>query len=613
MKSIFRPLIGSLIALPMIYALPASAQQTGADTSAKPIILAQKALTPEERAKLKAARQKKRQEERRAKRQQNRQNANPNARANSKGNNPNARANSKGNNPNARANQAQQQKRKAAQQKKIQQRKAAQQEKIQQRKADQQRKIQQRKANQQKKQRGQRAINEEKARGLDEKRLNAQQKRKQREQRQEALQRQRQNKAKTQRRQLEKREEALDNRAKQLQRRDRNIDKRQQSVNQQIRKRRQIQTRQVKRNQQTVNRLQNRRKNLASQINTQRDRAQRLERRNNRLARQRNWLLNQRRTARRTYRRNFAWRERARVVDRRRDRTIFTALAGAAVGAAIVGSYYVYHNDSERLYGWRARDVYVDDLNNGWTRNVVVRPDGTRVVTIRDVDGFIVRRYRVYPNNRISVLFDNRPVWWDEGDLAVEVAPVRYTGPRSRYIVEPAEDSIDDVYDAVIADPINEIDRTYTLQQVLVNRNLRDYMPRIDMDTIRFATGSAEIPDGELDRLDAVAAAMEAAIKENPEEVYLIEGHTDAVGDREDNLILSDERASSVAKALTEYYDIPPENLVTQGYGEQFLKVETDGSEQRNRRVAIRRITPLLANDSEDIALDDDGNEIFQN
>ncbi len=569
MKSIFRLLVGILMVMPILYTLPASAQQAGAASKADTITLAQKALTPEEKAKRKAARQQKRQQQRQQKRKAN-QNKRPN-------------------NPNARANQIKQQKRKAAQQKKIRQRKAKQNNK----------------------QRSQRAINEEKARGLKQKRLDAQKKSQQRK-RQEALKRQRQNKAKTLQRKNNQRDKALDKRAKQLQKRDKNLDNRRRAINKQTRKRRKVQTRQIKRNNTTFKRLQQRRKNLASKINTGRNRTTRLKRRNNRVARQRNWLQNQRRTSRRTFRRNFAWRERARVVDRRRGRTIFTALAGAAVGAAIVSSYYVYHNDSDRLHGWNARDVYVDDLNNGWSRNVVVRPDGTRVVTIRDVDGFIVRRYRIHPGNRVSVLFDNRPRWWDEGDLAVEIAPVRYSGPRSGYIVEPSEHSIDDVYDAVVADPVDEIDRTYTLNQILVNRNLRDYMPRIDLDTIRFATGSAEIPDRELDRLDEVGAAMDAAIKENPDEVYLIEGHTDATGDREENMILSDERAASVANALTEYYDIPPENLVTQGYGEEFLKVETRGPEQRNRRVAIRRITPLLSNESDNIALDENGNEIFE-
>jgi outer membrane protein OmpA-like peptidoglycan-associated protein len=50
-----------------------------------------------------------------------------------------------------------------------------------------------------------------------------------------------------------------------------------------------------------------------------------------------------------------------------------------------------------------------------------------------------------------------------------------------------------------------------------------------------------------------------------------------------------------VAVALSDQFNIPPENLVTQGYGEQYLKVPTDGPEEQNRRVTLRRITPLLA------------------
>ena len=42
---------------------------------------------------------------------------------------------------------------------------------------------------------------------------------------------------------------------------------------------------------------------------------------------------------------------------------------------------------------------------------------------------------------------------------------------------------------------------------------------------------------------------------------------------------------------------MPPENLVTQGYGEEYLKIPTPGPERANRRVAVRRITPLMAQD----------------
>ena len=81
----------------------------------------------------------------------------------------------------------------------------------------------------------------------------------------------------------------------------------------------------------------------------------------------------------------------------------------------------------------------------------------------------------------------------------------------------------------------------------------------------------------------------------NPNEVFLIEGHTDAVGTEEDNISLSDRRAEAVAVALTEQFQVPPENLTTQGYGEQQLKVPVQGPNEQNRRVTVRRITPLLA------------------
>jgi outer membrane protein OmpA-like peptidoglycan-associated protein len=76
--------------------------------------------------------------------------------------------------------------------------------------------------------------------------------------------------------------------------------------------------------------------------------------------------------------------------------------------------------------------------------------------------------------------------------------------------------------------------------------------------------------------------------------VFLIEGHTDAVGSDVDNLSLSDRRAESVAIALSQQFGVPAENLTTQGYGEQYLKVPTDGPSAENRRVTVRNITPLL-------------------
>jgi outer membrane protein OmpA-like peptidoglycan-associated protein len=74
----------------------------------------------------------------------------------------------------------------------------------------------------------------------------------------------------------------------------------------------------------------------------------------------------------------------------------------------------------------------------------------------------------------------------------------------------------------------------------------------------------------------------------------MIEGYTDGVGNPDDNLSLSDRRAESVANILSETYMVPPENLVTQGYGDQYPKVPTQEANRENRRVAVRRIGPLM-------------------
>jgi outer membrane protein OmpA-like peptidoglycan-associated protein len=69
------------------------------------------------------------------------------------------------------------------------------------------------------------------------------------------------------------------------------------------------------------------------------------------------------------------------------------------------------------------------------------------------------------------------------------------------------------------------------------------------------------------------------------------------VGSDVDNLSLSDRRAQAVSELLAQQFGIPAENIVTQGYGKQFLLVPTPEPERRNRRVVIRRITPLLQAD----------------
>ncbi len=269
------------------------------------------------------------------------------------------------------------------------------------------------------------------------------------------------------------------------------------------------------------------------------------------------------------------------------------------------GQSFVRHNDVDRFrYG--ARDVRVTREGND-TRTIVVRPDGTQIITINDNNGSLLRRIRRDRDGREVVIIDNRRrgpgfgaglaagmVAGAIGGYFVALPPPVLRIPQNRYIVEAEDASPDLIYDTMIAPPVERIERPYSLDEIRYSPSVRQRMPSIDLDTINFETGSWEIPPDQAGRLQVIADGINRAIQHNPQTVFLIEGHTDAVGNDVDNLSLSDRRAESAATLLTQQFGVPAENLTSQGYGEQYLKVPTDGPERRNRRVTVRNITPLL-------------------
>jgi outer membrane protein OmpA-like peptidoglycan-associated protein len=166
--------------------------------------------------------------------------------------------------------------------------------------------------------------------------------------------------------------------------------------------------------------------------------------------------------------------------------------------------------------------------------------------------------------------------------------------PGEKYIVDYQSASEDDLYEALAAPPVEELERGYSLDEIRFSYAVRERMRRVDLDEINFEFGSWEITSDQYPKLQHLANAIKRIIDRREDEVFLIEGHTDAVGSDVDNLTLSDRRAEAVAVAVSEGFEIPPENLVTQGYGEQFQKIETADPARANRRVTVRRITPLL-------------------
>jgi outer membrane protein OmpA-like peptidoglycan-associated protein len=247
-----------------------------------------------------------------------------------------------------------------------------------------------------------------------------------------------------------------------------------------------------------------------------------------------------------------------------------------------------------------AREVYYEELPRNRTREVVVREDGTQVITVRNRYGDIVRRSRIVPGGReyVLVYVDDRDYerlddWRDPG---LDLPPLVLTVPMSEYVLDADDVEDPDVYyEFLERPPVEPVERLYSVDEVKRSARIRDKVPRIELDTITFDFGSTAIGEDQVPKLEGVAQAMERLLQKNPGESFLIEGHTDLVGSDVANLALSDRRAESVAAALANVFAIPPENLATQGYGERYPKVNIEEQEPLNRRVVIRRITPLVA------------------
>jgi outer membrane protein OmpA-like peptidoglycan-associated protein len=108
--------------------------------------------------------------------------------------------------------------------------------------------------------------------------------------------------------------------------------------------------------------------------------------------------------------------------------------------------------------------------------------------------------------------------------------------------------------------------------------------PSIDL-TINFDYNSAAISGKAMPVVTELGKAL--ADPQLKGSVFLVAGHTDAKGSDDYNQKLSERRAESIKRYLTEKYGIPAENLVTVGYGEGQLKNAADPNADENRRVQV--------------------------
>lgn len=107
---------------------------------------------------------------------------------------------------------------------------------------------------------------------------------------------------------------------------------------------------------------------------------------------------------------------------------------------------------------------------------------------------------------------------------------------------------------------------------------------RLTMQNLNFKPDSAELLPGENERLDQIAQVL----KEVPDQMFLVEGHTASVGYEKGEMKLSVERANSVANALIQR-GIQREKFICKGSGgtKPIADNSTLEGKAKNRRVEI--------------------------
>jgi outer membrane protein OmpA-like peptidoglycan-associated protein len=101
---------------------------------------------------------------------------------------------------------------------------------------------------------------------------------------------------------------------------------------------------------------------------------------------------------------------------------------------------------------------------------------------------------------------------------------------------------------------------------------------------INFAPGSSQLVGQSMSFIEPIAMLMKA----EPTLRMAVEGHTDATGSADRNLMLSWDRAMTVFKVLVERYGIEPQRLQPVGKGSTELVDTANPGSAANRRVQFK-------------------------
>ena len=149
------------------------------------------------------------------------------------------------------------------------------------------------------------------------------------------------------------------------------------------------------------------------------------------------------------------------------------------------GESFVRHDESS--VSASARATSRPSVSATRHRTIVVRPDGSQIITVLAPDGrccggFAATRAAKSSSSSTTPIRDPRAV----GGFYVDLPPPVIRIPYDRYIVDAADAPPDLIYETMEAPPVDRIDRRYTLDEIRYSPNVRMLMPSIDVNTINF-------------------------------------------------------------------------------------------------------------------------------
>ena len=216
------------------------------------------------------------------------------------------------------------------------------------------------------------------------------------------------------------------------------------------------------------------------------------------------------------------------------------------IGKGWLGKMQKWSRGSDLVSGTNPRlDTHFNDASRGKPQRIAIWRQG--------------KRMRLYVNQQ--KVYDLPLAWPDDQPI-----------PSLRII-------------ASISDPNDK----YLFSNIRVAKGAPDTRSKLEKEGklvtygITFASGSSTLEPGSAGTLREIAQTL----RDNPSMRVRITGHTDADGSEESNLKLSQDRASAVKNALSQFYSIDGSRMETAGKGESapLNSEDTPAAKASNRRV----------------------------